>query len=290
MIHTQCIDRAACGECPLPSFFLEMTIQCGYSDQISGFGRKSPESSSGETMRWILLLLLVIALIVFFARKRKSEVPSESADGFPYVLGDALFSPAERSFLGVLDQAVGADFRVFGKVRVADVVSVVKGLPKSRWQRAFNQISAKHFDYVLCRPTDLKPVCAIELNDQSHTRDERKGRDKFLEGVCAAAGLPLVFLPAQHAYTVSEVCNQIAIAIGQLGSPPEMQQQRTEPSIKEVAQVSSQTQEVDTGLKPDPQCPRCSGPMVRRMAKSGENAGKEFWGCTKFPACRGVVL
>lgn len=241
-------------------------------------------------MRWMLLLLVVVALIVFFARKRKGDVSSESADSFPYVLADGLFSPAERSFLGVLDQAVGSDFRVFGKVRVADVVNVAKGTPKSIWQRAFNRISAKHFDYVLCRPTDLKPVCAIELNDQSHAKDERKGRDKFLEGVCATAGLPLVFLPAQHAYTVSEVCEKIAMAIGKLESRPELSPQRSEPSIKEAADVSRQVQAVDTGLKPDPQCPRCSGPMVRRTAKSGENAGKEFWGCTKFPACRGVVL
>jgi len=241
-------------------------------------------------MRWMLLLLVLIGLVVFFVLKRRTNTPSEGVENFPYVLGDALFSPAERSFLGVLDQAVGADFRVFGKVRVADVVSVVKGTPKSLWQRAFNRISAKHFDYVLCRPTDLKPVCAIELNDQSHAKDGRKGRDKFLQGVCAAAGLPLVFLAAQHAYTVSEVCDQIAKAIGQLETRPELPQQRTEPSIKEASDVSSQIREVDTGLKPDPQCPRCSGPMVRRTAKSGENAGKEFWGCIKFPACRGVEL
>jgi len=241
-------------------------------------------------MRWMLLLLVLIGLVVFFVLKRRTNTPSEGVENFPYVLGDGLFSPEERSFLGALDQAVGADFRVFGKVRVADVVSVVKGTPKSLWQRAFNRISAKHFDYVLCRPTDLKPVCAIELNDQSHAKDERKGRDRFLEGVCAAAGFPLVFLPAQHAYTVSEVCEQIAMAIGKVASAPDLPQQRTEPSIKAVAYISSQNQEVDTSLKQDPQCPRCSGPMVRRMAKSGENAGKEFWGCTKFPNCRSVVI
>lgn len=241
-------------------------------------------------MRWILLLLVLIVLVVFFARKRKREAQSENNDSFPYVLGEGLFSPAERSFLGVLDQAVGADFRVFGKVRVADVVNVAKGTPKSIWQRAFNRISAKHFDYVLCRPTDLKPVCAIELNDQSHGKDERKGRDKFLEEVCAAAGFPLVFLPAQHAYTLSEVCEQIAMAIGKVGSASDSFSDRSEPSINERADVTSQNYEVENSLKQDPLCPKCSGPMVRRMAKSGENAGKEFWGCTKFPACRGVVL
>lgn len=37
-----------------------------------------------------------------------------------------------------------------------------------------------------------------------------------------------------------------------------------------------------------PNCPICGGRMVRRVARKGSNAGNEFWGCQKFPACRGV--
>ena len=37
-----------------------------------------------------------------------------------------------------------------------------------------------------------------------------------------------------------------------------------------------------------PTCPLCSKPMVRRAAKRGANAGREFWGCTGYPACRGT--
>ena len=36
-----------------------------------------------------------------------------------------------------------------------------------------------------------------------------------------------------------------------------------------------------------PTCPSCGEPMVRR-AKSGKNAGQEFWGCSAFPQCRGT--
>lgn len=38
----------------------------------------------------------------------------------------------------------------------------------------------------------------------------------------------------------------------------------------------------------EPNCPRCGERMVLRRAKSGKNAGSEFWGCTRFPRCRGV--
>jgi restriction system protein len=36
-------------------------------------------------------------------------------------------------------------------------------------------------------------------------------------------------------------------------------------------------------------CPKCSSPMVKRVAKRGQNAGNEFWGCSQYPKCRGIV-
>ena len=36
-------------------------------------------------------------------------------------------------------------------------------------------------------------------------------------------------------------------------------------------------------------CPRCGAPMVLRTAKRGDRAGKQFYGCSKYPACRGIV-
>ena len=38
----------------------------------------------------------------------------------------------------------------------------------------------------------------------------------------------------------------------------------------------------------EPTCPQCGSGMVKRTARKGGNAGGEFWGCTKFPTCRGV--
>lgn len=37
-----------------------------------------------------------------------------------------------------------------------------------------------------------------------------------------------------------------------------------------------------------PACPRCGATMVKRVAKQGSNAGGSFWGCSGYPACRGV--
>lgn len=39
----------------------------------------------------------------------------------------------------------------------------------------------------------------------------------------------------------------------------------------------------------EPTCPRCGAAMVLRTAKRGGNAGGQFWGCSAYPKCRGVV-
>lgn len=239
-------------------------------------------------MRWVLIALVFFSLVgIFFIRRRNSSLP-EVSDSLPYALGDAMFTPAERSFLGVLDQVVGSDFRVFGKVRVADVVAVARGTPYPLWQKAFNQISAKHFDFVLCRPKDLKPICAIELNDQSHEKVIRQGRDKFLERVCSAAGIPLIFIPAKRSYRLDDI--SVAIA-GVMAANLELIDV-TAPGL--VGDINALTidEQFDSFRKIDkgPGCPRCASPMYRRVAKSGKNAGKKFWGCTKFPRCLGTVV
>jgi restriction system protein len=38
-----------------------------------------------------------------------------------------------------------------------------------------------------------------------------------------------------------------------------------------------------------PSCPRCNANMILRTAKRGANAGQQFWGCSRFPACKGAM-
>ena len=48
---------------------------------------------------------------------------------------------------------------------------------------------------------------------------------------------------------------------------------------------------VDTNPKPvecAPACPRCNSAMALRTSRKGPTMGNQFWGCTRFPTCRGV--
>ncbi|MGE5840425.1 MAG: topoisomerase DNA-binding C4 zinc finger domain-containing protein, partial [Deltaproteobacteria bacterium] len=46
-----------------------------------------------------------------------------------------------------------------------------------------------------------------------------------------------------------------------------------------------------SSTKPIPNviCPKCGAPMVRRVAQRGSHAGQQFWGCSRFPACRATL-
>jgi hypothetical protein len=159
----------------------------------------------------IVLVVLVLIVVAVFAALTKK--PSDAGMlGFPYQPAKTLFSPAERSFLGVLDQAVGPEHRVFGKVRVADIALVKSGLSNSARQGALNRVVAKHFDFVVCKASDLSVVCAVELNDKSHTSQRAQARDELIANVCQAIQLPLLTFPAKQAYSLQEVRAQFVAA------------------------------------------------------------------------------
>ncbi|WP_145143028.1 DUF2726 domain-containing protein [Pseudomonas duriflava] len=223
--------------------------------------------SAHSTLLWGVAAGIVLLLVIKF------KLSSTFRRDFPYVLNEALFTPAERNFLRVLDSAVDDDYRVFGKVRIADVASVTDMRDQKRWYRAFNKISAKHFDYVLCDPEDLSFVAVIELDDKSHERADRQERDVFVEGVCKAINLPLIRIPARATYSTTEVRSEILDALRERGA--------SRPRRKKASQRIAPSTAT-------PVCSRCASPMVRRQARSGANAGEAFWGCSAFPTCRHV--
>ena len=161
-----------------------------------------------------LLLLIVLAFVVFVALAAiKNKQGGAGSIGFPYQPAKTLFTAAERSFLGVLDQAVGSEYRVFGKVRVADVATVKPGLSNSARQSALNRIAYKHFDFIVCRANDLTVVCAVELNDKSHSSQRAQSRDDLLLKVCQAINLPLLTVPAKQAYSPQDIRSQFLATV-----------------------------------------------------------------------------
>src|SRR5690554_700362 len=116
------------------------------------------------------------------------KVSDKHEETLPYKLRDDFLSSAEFSFYKVLLMAIGDNYIICPKVSLADIFFV----PNRRENMTYvNKIARKHVDYLLCDKETMRPVMAIELNDQSHNRSSRKARDMFVHEVFKAAKLPL---------------------------------------------------------------------------------------------------
>ncbi|MBA2665477.1 MAG: DUF2726 domain-containing protein [Trueperaceae bacterium] len=162
----------------------------------------------------VLVIAILAALVLLVARRQRVGVTEPT---FPYTAAH-LFSNAERSFLGVLEQAVDGQYQVFAKVRLADLLKVRPGLDRSASQSAFNKISAKHADFVLCHPSDLRTVAVIELDDASHRAASRKARDSFFDGAFTAAEIPVYHFDARTSYSLHDLRRELSIILAQ-GAP-----------------------------------------------------------------------
>lgn len=158
------------------------------------------------------LIILAVVLLVVFAVLAilKAKLTGSGPKAGVYYLKKSLFTPAERSFLGVLEPVLPPGVRVFGKVRLEDIFGVVKGLNACERQSARNRINRKHVDFLLVRATDLAPLAGIELDDSSHEEDDRQQRDAFVDSVFASASLPLLHVAVQKTYNPSEVKAKVA--------------------------------------------------------------------------------
>lgn len=159
------------------------------------------------------LVLIAVAIIVLAALatllSQTLKRTQGGAQASPFVRIDNLFSPAERSFYGVLMQVIANRYVVLGKIRLADVVKPRPGLTPSERTSALNKISGKHVDFALCDPATLAIVGVIELDDKSHQAERRKERDAFVDNALRAAGVPILHVPAQKSYSTTEISAQI---------------------------------------------------------------------------------
>jgi restriction system protein len=61
--------------------------------------------------------------------------------------------------------------------------------------------------------------------------------------------------------------------------------------LKLTQMIASVQQSGNIQVQPEPvrACPKCGSEMVLREARKGPHAGKKFWGCSKYPECKGLV-
>lgn len=191
---------------------------------------------------------------------------TSAAQDLPYRMRDDFLSAAELSFYRVLKLAVKDRAVILAKVNLADIFFVARPNENQSYR---NKIDRKHVDFLGCDPTTMMPLFGVELDDKSHSRSDRVERDDFVNQVFQVAGLPLIRVPAKAGYEPNQLAAQLTVYLDR----------QPESAVAMPVAVTGQS----------PVCPKCGIPMVSRTASKGQNAGKQFWGCSNYPRCREVV-
>ena len=112
---------------------------------------------------------------------------------FQYREASAFLTKPEQQAFDYLQKALSGRGHVCPKVRVADLVHVDPTSLRETGDRmrALGHIAQKHVDFVVMGP-GYKPVFAVEVDDASHAREDRRARDVFVNEVFAQAGLSLI--------------------------------------------------------------------------------------------------
>lgn len=85
-------------------------------------------------------------------------------------------------------------YAILAKIRFADLVEVNGEAVKSEYMKYFGKIKAKHIDFILCKKENLYPELLIELNDNSHKKEDRIKRDEFVKKIADKVGYKMIFV------------------------------------------------------------------------------------------------
>lgn len=157
--------------------------------------------SLGQTVALIAAVFFLTLLVALLRKLQRGERP------LPYFSREFLLTRGEAAFYQTLRRAVPGHLMICPKVRMGDLIHC----SGEAWKAGFGgKISQKHVDFTLadCETTAIALV--IELDDRSHQRADRQERDQFVDRAFAAAGIPILRVPAAASYDVRALRAQIA--------------------------------------------------------------------------------
>ncbi len=161
---------------------------------------------------WFSLLLVlggVTLVIVYRLIDRWNKKPID----FPYVKRSTLYNRAERKFLGYLVKAVGDEYFIMGKVRVADLISIEPSLSEKQRREAYQYICHERVDFVLTDRATTRLVATVELYQNKPNDARMIKRAQNLDKVFKLAGLPLIRFQENDYYRVTDIRHGIHAAL-----------------------------------------------------------------------------
>ena len=157
----------------------------------------------------VCLVVLVLVGIVSFIQNPSKQVIEKSP--YQYLAKKYFLTRAEQACFNALTAAVGNEYYVFAQVHLDSILN--EEMRGQNWKGARAHINQKSVDFLLCDKTDISPKLAIELDDKSHERADRKERDSEVERILKEAGIPLLRLQNHGNLDVTELADKVRVLI-----------------------------------------------------------------------------
>ena len=151
-------------------------------------------------MELILFALVSLIVIVGVLASRLND----NSFPFPFDSKKSVFTPAEKNFQNLVEQAMGAKYRVINRVKLADIVTIRNGVSDRASQSAANNAEGKYLDFVICERTTMKLLGAIDLVD-TQGKGYKIKKDWFLSGALEAVSIPHLRIKVKANYTLDEI-------------------------------------------------------------------------------------
>lgn len=156
----------------------------------------------------ILIIFVILMAVVFIILKKYfpdifNEKEGVSKSPYNYKKKDFLMSRAEHEFFDILVEVVGNQYYVFPQIHLSTILD--NKVVGQNWRGAFRHIDEKSVDFVICDKAYIKPILAIELDDRTHEREDRKGRDGEVERILKESGLSLLRFGNNGSFNKEEV-------------------------------------------------------------------------------------
>lgn len=168
---------------------------------------------------WSMAIIMFIGIAYIFKGVGKIKQAEDSNENnnqikksqYKYYAKSYVMTSRENECFKILNEIFSSKWFVVPQVHLSALLDYrVKG---QNWNAAFRHINGKSVDFVLIGKESYRVICAIELDDSTHNKPERKERDVEIERIFNQAKIPLARISKFEAMTKAELAKVITDVI-----------------------------------------------------------------------------
>jgi predicted RNA-binding Zn-ribbon protein involved in translation (DUF1610 family) len=169
-----------------------------------------------------------------------------------------------------------------GQVKAGELVS---------WRKV---VEAKFRNPGQQSPDEKRALAQVQLDHRNHTKrlvSEAlvKGRELISLHASAQSRINRPYEALKSAQKAVDQANADLSWVGGIAMPsPSPKLLRPVPAPVYISKADRTIRSASAPQGVAPSCPKCGGKMIKRLAKRGRYQGQPFWGCSRFPACKGL--